>query len=141
MSQVPLSPGADPIHRLTQYYYRHRRPAATARPPLPHSQERHSLTPISNCLVAVHEHHMQRIIFLYADDITQPGKVLKRSFMLGFEDSDNLDRFLASLRTFLCVPSAVNICRVDLELAPGIGQIAPLLQAFKQGSASAAAAG
>ena len=83
---------------------------------------------------------MQRIIFLYADDITQPGKVLKRSFMLGFEDSDNLDRFLASLRTFLCVPSAVNICRVDLELAPGIGQIAPLLQAFKQGSASAAAA-
>ena len=78
---------------------------------------------------------MQRIIFLYADDATQPGKVLKRSFMLGFEDGDNLDRFLAALRTFLCVPSAVNICRVDLELAPGIGQIAPLLQAFKQGSA------
>ena len=81
--------------------------------------------------MAVHEHNMQCIIFLYTDDTTQPGKDLKRSFMLGFGDSENLYRFLPSLRTFLCVPSAVNICRVDLELAPDIGQTILLLQNFK----------
>ena len=53
----------------------------------------------------------------------------KRSFMLGFSVQEHLDQFLSCLRSYFCVPSAVNICRVDLELAVGIGKIAPLLEA------------
>ena len=89
--------------------------------------EHHSLAPITNCLVAVHEHVLQRIIFLYVDD--SGAAAYKRSFMLGFSVQEHLDQFLSCLRSYFCVPSAVNICRVDLELAAGIGKIAPLLEA------------
>ena len=89
--------------------------------------EHHSLAPITNCLVAVHEHVLQRIIFLYVDD--SGAAAYKRSFMLGFSVQEHLDQFLSCLRSYFCVPSAVNICQVDLELAVGIGKIAPLLEA------------